>query len=103
MSFPKISRTITEQEEHVHEGWQTNDGGYIAIGDNWEGTEEYTNVLVLKINLYASFCSLEQLSHICFWISAIAGSEAYNDSLAKAFRWGASVPNYLASPTTQYE
>jgi len=40
----------TEQEEHVHEGWQTNDGGYIAIGDNWEGTEEYTNVLVLKIN-----------------------------------------------------
>jgi hypothetical protein len=38
----------TDKEEHVHEGWQTTDGGYIAVGDNWEGTEGYTNVLVVK-------------------------------------------------------
>jgi hypothetical protein len=38
----------TDKEEHVHEGWQTIDGGYIAVGDNWEGTGEYTNVLVVK-------------------------------------------------------
>jgi hypothetical protein len=38
----------TEKEEHVHEGWQTSDGGYIGVGDNGEGTEEYTNVLVVK-------------------------------------------------------
>jgi hypothetical protein len=38
----------TDKEEHVHEGWQTSDGGYIGVGQNWEGIEEYSNVLVVK-------------------------------------------------------
>jgi len=40
----------TSYEEHVHEGFQTRDGGYIAIGHTWEGHNEYTNVLVIKID-----------------------------------------------------
>ena len=26
----------TDREEHVHEGMQTSDGGYIAVGHHWE-------------------------------------------------------------------
>ena len=41
----------TDSEEHIHEGWQTKDGGYIGIGHNWEMPgSEYTNMLVVKID-----------------------------------------------------
>jgi hypothetical protein len=38
----------TDYEEHVHEGMQTSDGGYIAIGHTWEGYTQYTDMLVVK-------------------------------------------------------
>jgi hypothetical protein len=44
----------TEKEEHVHEGWQTSDGGYIGVGQNWEGIEEYSNVLVVKTDMHGN-------------------------------------------------
>ncbi|MCD6115678.1 T9SS type A sorting domain-containing protein [bacterium] len=39
----------TSTEEHVHEGMQTSDGGYIAIGD---GIEQYRadDMLIIKVN-----------------------------------------------------
>ena len=40
----------TDLEEHVHEGWQTSDLGYIGIGQNWEGTGEFSNVLIVKVD-----------------------------------------------------
>ena len=41
----------TDREEHVHEGMQTSDGGFIAIGHHWEKEEDptgFTDMLVLK-------------------------------------------------------
>ena len=40
----------TNNEEHVHEGMQTGDGGYIAIGETNEGAEESgpKDILVIK-------------------------------------------------------
>ncbi len=38
----------TNYEEQVHEGMQTSDGGYIAIGHSWEGASQFTNMLVIK-------------------------------------------------------
>jgi hypothetical protein len=38
----------TNNEEHVHEGVQTTDGGYIAVGHTWEGSTQYTDILVVK-------------------------------------------------------
>ena len=32
----------TDREEHVHEGMQTSDGGYIAVGHHWEKEEDPT-------------------------------------------------------------
>ena len=40
----------TNNEEHVHEGIQTSDGGYIAVGHTWEGSTEFTDLLVVKSN-----------------------------------------------------
>jgi hypothetical protein len=40
----------TNNEEHVHEGIQTSDGGYIAVGHTWEGSTEFTDMLVVKSN-----------------------------------------------------
>ena len=41
----------TDREEHVHEGMQTSDGGYIAIGHHWEKDEDptgFTDMIVIK-------------------------------------------------------
>jgi hypothetical protein len=39
----------TSYGNHVHEGIQTSDGGYIGIGQTWEsGTSDYTEMLVIK-------------------------------------------------------
>jgi hypothetical protein len=41
----------TDREEHVHEGMQTLDGGFIAIGHHWEKEEDptgFTDMIVLK-------------------------------------------------------
>ena len=42
----------TEFEDHVHDGIQTTDGGYIAIGDNREhsGESSPTDILIIKID-----------------------------------------------------
>jgi hypothetical protein len=40
----------TDLEEHVHEGWQTSDLGYIGIGQNWEPNGEYSNMLIVKVD-----------------------------------------------------
>ena len=41
----------TDREEHVHEGMQTSDLGFIAIGHHWEKEEDptgFTDMIVLK-------------------------------------------------------
>ena len=41
----------TDREEHVHEGMQTFDGGYIAVGHHWEKEEDptgFTDMIILK-------------------------------------------------------
>ena len=39
----------TSYGNHVHEGMQTSDGGYISIGQTWEsGSSDYTQMLVIK-------------------------------------------------------
>ena len=41
----------TDREEHVHEGMQTLDGGFIAIGHHWEKEEDptgFTDMIILK-------------------------------------------------------
>ena len=41
----------TDREEHVHEGMQTSDGGYIAIGHHWEKDEDptgFTDMIIIK-------------------------------------------------------
>ena len=41
----------TDREEHVHEGMQTSDGGFIAIGHHWEKEEDptgFTDMIILK-------------------------------------------------------
>jgi len=41
----------TDREEHVHEGMQTSDGGYIAVGHHWEKEEDptgFTDMIILK-------------------------------------------------------
>lgn len=40
----------TSNEEHVHEGMQTSDGGFIAVGHTWESGSRYTDILVIKID-----------------------------------------------------
>ena len=39
----------TSTEEHVHEGMQTSDGGYIAIGHGIE-REDSDDMLIVKVN-----------------------------------------------------
>ena len=39
----------TDSEEHVHEGMQTTDGGYVAVGTTDEKATRATNILVIKI------------------------------------------------------
>jgi len=38
----------TKYGEHVHEGFQTNDGGYLGVGQTWEGYSDYQDILVVK-------------------------------------------------------
>ncbi|MFC1712894.1 PQQ-binding-like beta-propeller repeat protein [Candidatus Poribacteria bacterium] len=38
----------TSYGNHVHEGFQTRDGGYVAIGQTWEAGNDYTEMLVVK-------------------------------------------------------
>ena len=41
----------TDREEHVHEGMQTSDLGFLAIGHHWENEEDptgFTDMIVLK-------------------------------------------------------
>ena len=33
---------------HVHEGFQTSDGGYIGIGQTWDSSDDYPEMLVIK-------------------------------------------------------
>jgi len=43
----------TDREEHVHEGMETSDGGYIAIGHHWEKEEDptgFTDMIILKVD-----------------------------------------------------
>jgi len=66
----------TDKEEHVHEGWQTSDGGYIAVGQNWEGSEEYTNGLVVKIDENGELEWLAELGTDDQWDVGICVQEA---------------------------
>ena len=38
----------TDSEEHVHEGFQTSDGGFLGVGQTWESGSEYMDMLVVK-------------------------------------------------------
>lgn len=44
----------TSTEEHAHEGMQTGDGGYIAIGHGIE-KEDSDDMLIVKVNDYGSY------------------------------------------------
>ena len=46
----------TDREEHVHEGHQVSDGGYIAIGHNAESGANTSDILIVKVD---SFGDLE--------------------------------------------
>jgi len=41
----------TDLEEHVHEGWQSSDLGFIGIGETRESVEDVTNILVVKVDV----------------------------------------------------
>ena len=38
----------TSYGNHVHEGMQTSDGGYIGIGQTWDSYDDYPEMLVIK-------------------------------------------------------
>jgi len=38
----------TSYGNHVHEGMQTSDGGYIGIGQTWDSHDDYPEMLVIK-------------------------------------------------------
>jgi len=38
----------TGSEEHVHEGFQTKDGGFLGVGQTYEGYSDFMDVLVVK-------------------------------------------------------
>ena len=40
----------TDFEEHVHEGMETSDGGFIAIGQTGEGSGSATDILIIKVD-----------------------------------------------------
>ena len=40
----------TNGEEHVHEGIQTSDGGYIAIGHTQEASSSKSDILIVKVD-----------------------------------------------------
>ncbi|KPL09047.1 MAG: hypothetical protein AMS26_23385, partial [Bacteroides sp. SM23_62] len=44
----------TDRGDHVHEGWQTSDGGYIGIGQNEERHGKKSNLLVVKTDSNAN-------------------------------------------------
>jgi len=44
----------TDRGDHVHEGWQTSDGGYIGIGQTEESHGRYSNLLVVKTDSNAN-------------------------------------------------
>ena len=44
----------TDRGDHVHEGWQTSDGGYIGIGQNVERRGKFSNLLVVKTDSRAN-------------------------------------------------
>ena len=41
----------TSYGSHVHEGFQTSDGGYIGIGQTWDSSDDYPEMLVIKTYL----------------------------------------------------
>ena len=41
----------TDREEHVHEGMETSDGGFIAIGHHWEKDEDPTGFTLSLIHI----------------------------------------------------
>lgn len=44
----------TDLEEHVHEGWQTSDLGFIGIGETQEREGDATNILVVKVDAHGT-------------------------------------------------
>jgi hypothetical protein len=40
----------TDSEEHVHEGFQTSDGGYLGIGQTFEPRSSFTDILIVKLD-----------------------------------------------------
>ncbi len=54
----------TDREEHVHEGMQTLDGGFIAIGHHWEKEEDptgFTDMIILKTDSKGKSMSVQTL------------------------------------------
>ena len=45
----------TDNGEHIHEIMQTNDGGYIGIGQTDEGRESGSDILVVKLDANGEF------------------------------------------------
>ena len=57
----------TNKEEHVHEGWQTSDGGFIGIGQNEENNGSRTNILVVKADSQGTQQWITQLGTVNEW------------------------------------
>jgi len=57
----------TSKEEHVHEGWQTSDKGFIGIGQNEEKGGSRTNILVVKTDSLGTQEWITELGTIDEW------------------------------------
>lgn len=51
----------TDQEEHVHEGMETSDGGFVAIGQANEASGDSTDVLIIKVDAQGQLQWQQQL------------------------------------------
>jgi 3D (Asp-Asp-Asp) domain-containing protein len=65
----------TSEEEHVHEGWQTRDKGYIAIGQNDEKGGSRTNLLVVKTDSLGAQQWITELGTLDQWDVGICAHE----------------------------
>ncbi|MBA7518736.1 hypothetical protein ES705_10809 [subsurface metagenome] len=57
----------TDHEEHIHEGWQTNDRGYIGIGQNAEVGGNHSNILIVKTDSAGTEGWITKLGTINEW------------------------------------
>lgn len=65
----------TDLEEHIHEGWQTSDMGFIGIGQNEEVGGNRSNILVVKTDSAGTEEWITELGTINEWDVGICVNE----------------------------